>query len=239
MNEFEAITARHSVRSYVDRHIRTDAQNALRSAIDTANKSGNLNIQLILDEPKAFGTFMAHYGKFTNVRNYIALVGTKENGLDERCGYWGEKLVLLAQTLGLNTCWVAGTFSRRQCAAIVDKGQRLVCVIAIGYGTNQGVTRATRSPERLCVLPKGIDWNNAPTWFKTGVEAAALAPTAMNQQNFRIELLENSCVLLTPTGGPFAALDAGIARYNFEVGAIHAGHSNLLWSSDQTPMQIK
>jgi hypothetical protein len=34
------------------------------------------------------------------------LIRKKSDDLDEKVGYWGEQLVLLAQTLGLNTCWV-------------------------------------------------------------------------------------------------------------------------------------
>ena len=45
---------------------------------------------------------MAHYGKFENVKNYIAIVGNKND--QEKAGYYGEKIVLKCPELGLNTC---------------------------------------------------------------------------------------------------------------------------------------
>ena len=43
----------------------------------------------------------------------IACVGKDDDTLDQRVGYYGEKLVLELQKMGLNTCW-AGTFNRKQ-----------------------------------------------------------------------------------------------------------------------------
>lgn len=74
---------------------------------------GKMRIQLVTDEPEAFRGFLARRGHFVGVRNYIAFVGQKDDTLDERTGYYGERLVLLAQQLGLNTCWVAATYRKK------------------------------------------------------------------------------------------------------------------------------
>ncbi len=58
------------------------------------NRESGLHIQLVTNEPKAFAGFMAHYGKFSGVTNYIAMIGKKGPGLDEKCGYYGERMVL-------------------------------------------------------------------------------------------------------------------------------------------------
>ena len=99
MDLMEAIAARHSVRSYSDRAIETEKKQALLDKIDEINKESGLHIQLICDEPKAFDGFMAHYGKFSGATNYFALIGKKSADLSEKCGYYGEQLVLLAQQL--------------------------------------------------------------------------------------------------------------------------------------------
>lgn len=112
MNLLEAIQKRHSVRTYTDKKITGIIKDELLSCINKCNQEGNLNIQLVSDEPKAFDSMMAHYGKFKNVNNYIALIGKNEPDLDEKCGYYGEKIVLKAQQLGLNTCWVAMTYKK-------------------------------------------------------------------------------------------------------------------------------
>ena len=136
MDLLEAMKARHSVRRYTDQKIEGEVLNELQQVIKECNKDSGLNIQLCLNEPNAFTGMMARYGKFNNVKNYVALVGKKGDGLDEKCGYYGEKIVLKAQQLGLNTCWVAMSFSKgksKDCI-ILNPGEKLLMVIAIGYG---------------------------------------------------------------------------------------------------------
>mgnify|MGYP002589596557 CR=1 FL=1 len=130
----EAIRNRHSVRSYLDKPIPNDTINEIKSEISECNKESGLHIQLVSEEPEAFSGFMAHYGKFSGVKNYIALIGKKSPDLDEKLGYYGERIAIKAQQLGLNTCWVAMTFSKRKSKCVVDKGEKLVCVLSLGYG---------------------------------------------------------------------------------------------------------
>lgn len=207
----EAIEGRHSVRSYDDKAIEREKIEELRRAVDECNKAGGLNIQLVTDEPRAFDSFMAHYGKFSGVRNYIALVGRK--GENERLGYYGEKLVLLAQSMGLNTCWVALTFSKRKAGCRVGSGEKLLCAIALGYGNTQGVAHTSKGTEDLCKVQ-----GEMPGWFRDGMEAVKLAPTAMNQQKFMFTL-EGEKVTAERTGGPYSLVDLGIVKYHFEVGS--------------------
>ena len=143
MTLLEAISARHSVRKYLDKEIPADVIVALQDKIVECNKVGNLNIQLVQNETKAF-TGMLSYGSFSGVKNYLVMVGKKAKDLDERVGYYGEQLVLLAQTLGLNTCWVGLSYRKVPEAYNVGKDEKLVCVIAIGYGETQGVTHKVK-----------------------------------------------------------------------------------------------
>ena len=112
MDMIKMMEERHSVRQYEEKKIEPEKREALQKEIDAINKESGLHIQILFDEPKCFDSMMAHYGKFTGVQNYIALVGPKGAALDETCGYYGERLVLLAQSLGLNTCWVAMTHGK-------------------------------------------------------------------------------------------------------------------------------
>ena len=73
--EIEAMKERHSVRQYEDRPLDQSAVAALQEEISACNREGELHIQLVMNEPKAFDGFMAHYGKFSGVRNYIAMIG--------------------------------------------------------------------------------------------------------------------------------------------------------------------
>lgn len=213
MNIIEAINNRHSVRRYTNKKIDENIKNELLETINECNREGNLNIQLCTDEPKAFDSFMAHYGKFNNVRNYIAIVGKKGTDFHEKCGYYGEKIVIKAAQLGLNTCWVALTFSKGNTMCKIGAGEKLCCVIALGYGETQGVPHKSKPIEQLCKVN-----GDMPDWFKRGMEAAALAPTAMNQQKFFISLDGNKVNAKALTGF-YSKLDLGIVKYHFEVGA--------------------
>ena len=213
----EAIRERHSVRRYRKLPISEEKKSELNDLIQTCNEQSGLHIQLICDDPGCFDTFLAHYGKFTNAVNYIALVGKKDRkDLDETAGYFGQKIVLQAQMIGLNTCWVAGTFGKGKCKAAMGPDERLVCVITIGYGENPGTMHKSRPMNRFCSLPEEA----MPVWFKNGVLAAMMAPTAMNQQKFHIDL-ENGDAVITAGIGPMAKIDLGIVKYNFEAASGH------------------
>lgn len=217
MNLTEAMEARHSVRQYTDQPLSAEVISDLQREIDACNKESGLHIQLVTNEPKAFDGFMAHYGKFSGVTDYIAMIGKKGPDLDETCGYYGERLVLLAQQLGLNTCWVAMTYSKIKTAFEVRSGEKLCVVIAIGYGATQGVLHKSKAVEDVAQTANGF-----PDWFKKGIEAALLAPTAMNQQKF-VFMLNGNRVSAKAGRGFYTKLDLGIVKYHFEIGAGKTG----------------
>ncbi len=213
----EVIKERHSVRQYKKIPVDAAIIEKLEAEIKKSNEESGLHFQLIFDEPECFNTFMAHYGRFKNVSNYLALVGKKsETNLDQLCGYFGERFVLLAQELGLNTCWVAGTFGRGKCKAVIQSDEKLVCVIAFGYGENTGRPHKSKAEKKLCDIPEA----ERPDWFKEGLEAAILAPTALNQQKFFVSIADGEPVI-TSKNGPMTQLDLGIVKYNFEAVSGH------------------
>lgn len=219
----EAIVARHSVRQYQERPLEAEIVNRLNEEIAVCNQEGGLHIQLVVDEPRAFSGGMAKYGKFSGVGNYFAMVGPK--GADEAIGYYGERLVLLAQMLGLNSCWVGLSFKKQPDQYKIADGEKLHCVISLGHGANQGVQHPMRPMEQFVksALP-------LPDWFKRGMEAALLAPTAVNQQKFEFELVNEHTVTararFTLIG--YGKMDLGIVKYHFEVAA---GKENFNWKA--------
>ena len=220
MDILKAMKQRHSVRAYTDRPIEGETLARLQKVIDKANADSGLHIQLVLNEPKAFDSRMAHYGKFSGVKNYIALIGKRGKELEEKCGYYGERIVLSAQTLGLNTCWVALTYKKIPEAFTVADDERLLMVIAIGYGANEGKAHASKFYSEVA-KPE-----DAPAWFKEGVEAALLAPTALNQQKFSFTL-KGDKVVAKAKFGTCTKTDLGIVKYHFELGA---GKDSDIWA---------
>lgn len=216
----EAIMQRHSVRAYLDKPIEDELKEKLLSLMNECNKVYGLNIQFVTDEPNAFDTFLAHYGKFSGVKNYFALIGKKSDDLEEKVGYCGEKLALLAQTLGLNTCWVALTYKKVKDAYVVNKDEKLISLLAVGYGKTQGVAHKSKDISEVSVV------ENAPDWFINGVKAALLAPTALNLQKFVFTLIDNNKVSAKAKRGTYSKIDLGIVKYHFEIGA---GKDNFTW----------
>ena len=223
----EAIEARHSVRAYKEQPLTAEVAKALEKKITELNREGHLHMQLILNEPKAFQGTLAKYGKFRGVNNYIVMAGQKADDLDERIGYYGEQLVLMAQTLGLNTCWVGLSYSKVPGTYVLEDGEKIACYIAIGYGETQGAGHKVKTVEQVSNVS-----DTTPSWFKKGVEAALLAPTAVNQQKFSFEYVgmkDGHHQVRAKKGFSmigYTKTDLGIAKCHFEVGA---GKENFEW----------
>lgn len=223
MELIDAIKARHSVRKYMDKPIEAAKVATLRATVERINADTGLNIQMVLDEPKAFASGMWKYGQFSGVRNYFVMAGPKGKEAEEKIGYYGEQLVLLSQTLGLNTCWVGLTYKKIPGAFTLREDDAVHCVIALGYGTRPGVQHPQKPMENF-YESDGVP----PEWFRSGMEAALLAPTAVNQQKFKFILHPDNVVetktLFSMAG--YTHIDLGIVKYHFEVAA---GKGNFTW----------
>ncbi len=195
----------------------------LKTSIERINAKAGLNIQLVLNEPKAFSSGMWKYGQFSGVKNYFVMAGPKGKEAEEKIGYFGEELVILAQTLGLNTCWVGLTYKKIPGTFTLRDGDVVHCVISLGYGTIPGVQHPQKPMENF-YESDGLP----PQWFKDGLEAALLAPTAVNQQKFKF-ILHPGGVVETRTSFSMAGyvnIDLGIVKYHFEIGA---GKDHFTW----------
>lgn len=211
MDVLQAIEQRHSVRAYTEQRIEGEVRAKLEALIRECNEESGLHLKAYFDEPQGFKSMMAHYGKFRNVRNYIVLAGPETPDLEETCGYYGEKVVLEAQRLGLNTCWVGLTFNKKSVKKQLEGGDKLCLVIAVGYGETQGTPHKGKTADEV-VATKGA----MPDWFRRGVEAALLAPTAVNQQKFVIGMVDGKPAIRISGRGFYTKVDLGIVKYHFE-----------------------
>ena len=211
MTVMEAIDARHSVRAYKDTPIAQDLRDQLDEFVSACNEESGLNITVIYDDPEGFDSRLAHYGSFSNVNNYIILKGSRRADFDFVCGYYGEKIVIKAQQLGLNTCWTALTFNKKKVRTLIPADEKLCMVIALGYGETQGHPHKGKSMYDVIDVQGGM-----PEWFVMGVESALKAPTAMNQQKFCF-MLENDEPSIKVKGlGTYTKVDLGIVAYHFD-----------------------
>ncbi len=217
MGVIDSIRARHSVRSYTGKPIEGEVLAHLEEAVRACATQSGLDVQLVRDNPEVFG-LVGGMGFVRGARDCIAFVADGSRD-DEEIGYWGERLVLTAQELGLNTCWLAFC-ARKKCRAHVTDGKRVRIVIAVGYGRTQGSPHKSKPLEQLC----STEYGKMPAWFVEAAQAALLAPTAMNAQRFHLTLLVDGRTvrLETPRAG-WCSVDRGIVRRTFEEAANATG----------------
>lgn len=246
----EAIDIRHSRRSYTPKTLSGEAIEALTDIITQANETENLHIQLITSGAKAFSNLLKTYGLFSGVHTYLAIVGPAgDTRAQQLLGYYGELLVLTAQTFGLSSCWVGATFDHGNARAQVRPGEKLYCLITLGYAKE-----STSLGEKLALSMKGrphtaeqimkyrsgrmdaavADGHNgsgasnrhdhqisgrAPRWFLDGIDAVLKAPSARNRLPVHFTLEQGIVTADCIPNGGYEYIDLGIARLHFEIGA--------------------
>lgn len=226
----ETIRERHSVREYDGKPLSRAEFDALGAVVEECARESGLDIQLVGDNPEVFNV-IARFGLIRGCRTHVAFVvddaKAGDVAADEVIGYWGQKIVLAAQDMGFNTCWCA-LCSRKKSRAVVAPGKKIRLVIAVGHGKTQGFSRKTKSVEAL----SSVECAKAPAWFAAAMEAAQLAPTAMNNQNFKITLLsDGKTVRIDAPQSGLNVIDEGIVRCNFEIAANEAG-ADWRWERD-------
>ncbi|MCD8118403.1 MAG: nitroreductase [Lachnospiraceae bacterium] len=217
----EAMSARHTVRKYKSTPLPADVVRQLNERIDMQNREHGLSIQLVTDNTDALPGIISRT-MTKGVRNYMILAGQDAPETDEKLGYSSADLMLYAQTLGLNTWWVGGMYSHKGARRNLNApdSKKIIGVVVVGYGEEQGVAHKSKNPEAVSLYA-----GDPPAWFKSGVAAALLAPTAMNKQAFTIKGQDHS-VTMTYEKGSFSGADLGICKYHFELGA---GMENFIW----------
>lgn len=210
----EVMRRRHSVRQYTNKPIPDEVRKQLLDEVGYLNRKSGLHMQLLFDEPECFNSARARYGKFTGVTNYLAIVGPKSPDLEEKAGYYGERVVILAQSLGVNSCWVGMTHGKSR--AVVENNEKLAIIVSLGYGETQGVAHQSKPMDQLCQVAGPM-----PEWFKAGMEGAMLAPTAVNQQKFLIEYDGEHLTARLNGRGFFGKVDLGIVKCDFELASGH------------------
>ncbi|MCD7862623.1 MAG: nitroreductase [Lachnospiraceae bacterium] len=217
----EAMSERHKVSKYKDKPLSADVIRQLNDRIKAQNQKYGLNMRLVTESKDAMpGIIAALMSK--GVKNYIILAGPDTPGIDEKLGYSSADLMLYAQTLGLNTWWIGGMYSRKNAKKNANAGEntKIIGIVVVGYGENQGVAHKSKAASEISSYE-----GTAPEWFKAGVAAALLAPTAMNKQAFTIKGKGNK-VSMTCDNGSYSGADLGIGKYHFELGA---GKENFEW----------
>ena len=223
MDYLKAIEQRVSTRSYLGTAIDKEKLSVLIEEIDNGNKKYGLSISFLEDGSDAFNTFGKSYGMFKGVRSLIVMKGPQNDiNLKEKLGYVGEKVILKATSLGLNTCWVGGSFERQNPIFMVSEGEELVCVITIGIAADKKslIGNIINKIKRTKDIEEFYTSDNAvQDWFIAGINAVQKAPSAKNSQKVQFSYNDGIVRASVPDNYRFDLVDLGIAKLHFELAA--------------------
>jgi len=185
-----------------------------------------------------FKGIIGSYGKIKGAPAFIAFIGDMNSPfVQEEVGYTGEGIILEATALGLNTCWVAGFFKPESVASLIEIGskERILAVTPVGYARKfesleeKLMTGFGRTHKRLSIskLVNGMEIVKWPEWARASLEAARLAPSAVNRQPWGFNVEDDGITVFVRTSGPefniSKRLDCGIAMLHIEVAALSSG----------------
>ena len=236
----DAVSKRRSIRQYAPKPVEAVDLEAMRRVCAEFRPFQSARAVLVSDPPEdVFRGIPGGYGKIKGAPALLAFVGNMQSpDVQEALGYTGEGVILEATALGLATCWVGGFFWPKRAAAManVADNERVLAVTPIGYAREvsslqeRAMSRFGRNWQRrpLSDLVTGLEEKDRLPWMKTALEAARLAPSAMNRQPWRFQVDKDSITVsadsaVNPTMVVSKRLDCGIAMLHVEIGALSSG----------------
>ncbi|MBQ7241804.1 MAG: nitroreductase [Firmicutes bacterium] len=232
MTNMDAINKRVSQRAFLNKKLDKDSEDKLRNLVHACNKKSGLDMQLICGDPKPFSSKFKTLGRFSNVNNYIAMIGYEDDELrKEKIGWFGEYLVLEALKMGISSCWVSGTYSPSKSACLMYDDEVMECVIALGYPAEEDTKVTTAFNKVMSVKNKFVDSSKEPEdfyetdkdrlprWFIRGIDAVAKAPSAMNRQPVYFKYFDDKLTIGVDEAYETDLIDLGIAKMHFMLAA--------------------
>lgn len=240
----DAIPARSSRRTFDGRPVTPELLESLRAHCLAFHPVPGMRVELV--ESVRESLFTGYAGSYGKVRGAIAAAAfIGPDGADTAAGYVGEAFVLESTRLGLDTCWVAGSFDRARTAEVfpTGDGERVFSITPVGYAVTKQplderamrtlVRSSTRKP--LAELAPGADGGSWPAWAAMAARAARLAPTGGNGQPQRLRFEEGALVVGSAAKTYWTApIDLGIVMLHAELGALRAGVRGR-WESADAP----
>lgn len=225
----EAVNNRTSRRTYIEKSLGQSHINELNKLIDKINEESSLNFQFLDDCSKLFKGFSASYGMIKGLNSCIAIVGDKNiENFKIKAGYYGEILVLEATNMELGTCWIGGTYDRKECERYIDinQNEELICVIAIGNVLEDKsmreklISKMNKGKKSFSQVLLDKDCDSVPSWVEEGINFVLKSPSALNKQPFAYSFKNNEirAFNISKKHG-YEEIDLGISMLHFELGA--------------------
>jgi nitroreductase len=228
---FDAIASRVSRRSFDGRKVDSAVLDRVEETCRRVSEGRSARAVLVRNAPQSvFTGFVGSYGKVAGAPSLVAFVGSDDSLIE--LGFVGESVILDATLAGLDTCWIAGTFSAETAASVVDlaPGERVCAVTPLGYakeaksGAERLATAFMKPRARLAIAEIAPGCDSWPAWAREATEAVRLAPSGINKQPWRLRFEGGALVLGSAQGTYWTApMDFGIAMLHAQLGALRAG----------------
>ena len=254
----DIITERYSARNYLD----TNIENSTKEKIKQYGKSlvGPFQEKVrfeIIDQSDInnkdgkIGT----YGIIKGAPSYtLGFVEKGERNL-EQLGYVFEELILYTTSLGLGTCWLGGTFNKKNLLENINisESETLPAITPIGYIKNKKhfmdsairfiAGSDKRRPWSDLFFQESFDVplkKEEAGRYEDALEMVRIAPSASNKQPWRILkkddkyhfYLQSTKGYSKSFGYNIQRLDMGIAMCHFELTAKESGEKGF-WDKEK------
>lgn len=190
-------------------------------------------------------------GHMIEAPSYAVILSDVKKGYIENSGYIGERLILKARDLEIDSCWI--TFDDSD--AIKEKldissDKEVTAIIALGYENSKN-TKNKSGSERLSVekIVYMDEWGinaSATELEERGLldafSYARMAPSTLNRQPWRF-IIDGESIILAVKKDDFTnnyerSIDAGIAMLYFGL-IIDTTLFDLKWNIDKTDKDYK
>lgn len=252
MTILETIKKRKSIRTFENQVIRTEDLEFLNNYLKSYDPIGPFGNKIILSEMRNQNQ-LGTYGIIKRPQMYIAgICDHTDQGLLD-FGYIFEAFILAATEQGLGTCWMAGTFKRKDLLndITMNENQLLPAITPLGYpeksrlfenlmrGYVKADKRKTLEEILFSTSFKPIKNNLYPEAY----ESVRLGPSASNKQPWRI-IQDNDLVHFyldysdkynEALSFKVQLIDMGIAMYHFEKVLNKTG----IWSQEDPKLETQ
>lgn len=231
----KAMEIRKSSRAYLHQSVDPDQLERLVSLAAELSDASGLRLVVVADDPDAFHGFRKSYGLFTGVRNYLVLAGNPQSpDFLEKAGYYGERWVLEATSLGLGTCWAGGSFDRKSLHVELKPDEDIALLVVFGVTGETQSLRARLIRKAIHRKGKGVEQllnasDQPPNWVLEGMKYVAIAPSAAHRQPVRFSCSGDQVMASVPGRFPMEWVDLGIAKFHFEAAA---GPGKWAWGNN-------
>lgn len=235
MNYKKLISSRKSVREFKNKDIEQKYFNEIERYINNSKKllpQISVEIKIFNNEDgyEKLNKIAGYNGYMIEAPNYVIILSDVKKGYIENSGYIGERLMLKARDLGIDSCWITFKDSnsiKNKLDILSDK--EVTAIIALGYEDNKNIKNKSVS-DRLSV--EEIVYMNE--WGKnisiTDLEErglldafnyARMSPSNLNRQPWRF-IIDGGNIILAVKKDEFTSdyelsIDTGIVMLYFSL----------------------